>query len=227
MHHIMRRRGQIAPVFLVVATLLLLAVGFAFNVVGFQSTAGAAMGGALRSGALAGLHQFDPVKAACGRYALRVNAISSTDCDGNTVDSVGTTAASVVRSYVDDALVGVGASGDYLSIFNPTGGLAATLADLNGTDGGTVDGLDVEILNPAYTEGQSNERALNSAYDASVTSCAGASVYPAGVLSALDGACYTRATIVVRLILTLTQAGSGGATQIVRTFSASAGTDIE
>lgn len=225
---LMRRRGQIAPVFLVVATLLLLAVGFAFNVVGFQSTAGAAMGGALRSGALAGLHQFDPVKAACGRYALRVNATTSTDCDDNTVSSVGTTAASVVRAYVDDALTGVGGvSGDYLSIFNPTGGLEATLADLNGTDGGTVDGLDVEILNPAYTEGQSNERALNSAYDASVTSCAGNGVYPAGVLSALDGACYTRATIVVRLILTLTQAGSGGATQIVRTFSASAGTDIE
>ena len=223
----MRRRGQIAPVFLVVATLLLLAVGFAFNVVGFHSTAGAAMGGALRSGALAGLHQFDPVKAACGRYALRINAISSTDCDGNLVSSAGTTAASMVRIYVRDALVGVGASGDYTGIFNPTGGLSTTLADLNGTDGGTVDGLDVEILNPAYTEGQSNERALNSAYDPEVASCAGSGIYPAGVRSVLDSACYTRATIVVRLILTLTQAGSGGATQIVRTFSASAGTDVE
>jgi hypothetical protein len=223
----MSARGQIAPVFLVVATLLVLAVGFAINVVGFQSTAGAAMGGALRSAALAGLHQFDPVKSACGRYALRVSATTSTDCEGNTISSSGTTAASVVRDYVSDALVGVGASGDYLGIFSPSGGIATTIADAAGTNGGTEDGLDVEIINPAYSSGQTNERALNGAFDDSVSSCAGAGVYPAGVTSALDGACYTRATIVVRLILTLRQSGSAGDTTITRIFSASAGTDVE
>jgi hypothetical protein len=222
----MSRRGQIAPIFLVIATLVMLAVGFVINVVGFQSTAGAAMGGALRSAAVAGLHQFDPVKAACGRYALRVSATSSTDCDGNTVSSNGTTAASVVRDYVVDALTGVGSSADYESVFS-SGLLASVIADVAGTSGGTTDGLDVEIINPAYSSGQSNERALNGAFDDGVASCAGTGVYPAGVTSALDGACYQRATIVVRLILTLTQTGAGGNTTITRVFSASAGTDVE
>lgn len=222
----MRRRGQIAPIFLVIATLVMLAIVFAVNIVGFQSTAGAAMGGALRSAAIAGLHQFDPVKAACGRYALRVSATSSTDCDGNTVASSGTTAASVVRDYVADALLGIGASGDYTSIFS-SASLAATISDPAGTNGGTTNGLDVEIINPAYSSGQTNERALNSAFDSSASNCAGSGVYPAGVTSVLDGACYTRATIVVRLTLTLNQTGAGGDVSITRTFAASAGTNVE
>jgi hypothetical protein len=225
----MSRRGQIAPIFMIVATMVMVAILFAINVVGFQSTAGAAMGGALRSGALAGLQQFDPVKSACGRYAMRLSATTSVDCEGTTVASVsspaGTTATSVIRQYVTDALVGVGASGDYQSLF--IGTIATIIADTAGTAGATKDGLDVEIINPAYSAGQTNERMLNTALDTARPNCAGSGIYPAGVLSSIDGACYTSATVVVRLTLKLYQTGSATGQTITRAFSASAGTNLE
>lgn len=202
-----RRRGQTLPLFAVIMSAVGVAVTFFFDIAMVRTNAQAAMDGALRASALAGLHEVD---ASEGFRRWKIDQGSADD---------------VVRLYMARNLVGGEIDpGSYSALFDEAS-LALSLAQ--STEEQTRSGVDVEILNPLpfAISGESSTGTYNGiAHRASASgACGGAGSYPEALLSAIDGQCYDRPTVIVRIRLnvdTLTVS-----TPVTRIVSVSAGTN--
>ena len=86
-------------------------------------------------------------------------------------------------------------AGGYVNIFGSRSAAISLLS--SGTNGGTTDGLDVEILDPAAQDGQTGEAFLNGVAE-SVSPC-GAGNFPQSLQSSLTGECYDTATVILRI----------------------------
>lgn len=197
------------------------------NVTGYRAAAGIALESAARGGALRAVDNPDSDYAYARWYIRTDNAADST--------------YALARQFAGYTILGASGgsyvTGDYRDLF-VTPADAASLDDVftrdtapaEGTYAATRDGVDVEIINPAVSgDDPTSYRYLNGAAagadgDPSGFSCGTAGAYPAGVLSVLDGQCYYRSTVVVRIRISARQLG-GGAVTISRALGVSHGTN--
>jgi hypothetical protein len=226
LHPHSRARGQIIPFMAVALGGLVLIAVFFINTFGLTTLVVRAEEGAAHQAGLAALQQIDH-SAGLARWAIDPKA-----------------ATAVARDYVSYNLAGMAGGspashGSYYGFIDgssiPGGNLAALLHNVGGTNGDTVDGLDVEVIVPAQTSGQTSEHYLNC--DPSASSCISMpanplpscdttveSTHPQAVGSALTGGCYTHSAIILRLRLHAFQLG--GSALIERIIVTQAGTDV-
>jgi hypothetical protein len=203
-----RRRGQALPLFAVIMSAIGVAITFFFDIAMVRTNAQTAVDGSLRASAIAGLHEVDATEG------FRRWKIDESDADD------------VVRLYVARNLIGgeIG-PGSYATLFDEP---SLVLALAQSTEDDTRSGLDVEILNPlpfAISGGQSTGTYNGTPHRAGSTGGCGIGVgeYPEALLSAIDGVCYNRPTVVIRLRLMVDAIGVS--TPMTRTISVSAGTN--
>ena len=224
-----RSRGQVIPALAVALGVIVLVAVFFINAFGFTTLVARAEESAGHQAGMAALAQVDH-SAGLARWEIDPKAATVT-----------------ARDYVSYNLVGMtegspASHGSYYGFIDnpsiPGGDLSALLHDVDGTAGGTVDGLDVEVIVPAQVSGQVSGHYLNC--DTQAPSCTSAPAspppdcnttekvppqYPQAVGSALlPGQCFTHSAVILRLRLHAFQLG--GSVLIERVIVTQAGTDV-
>lgn len=238
-----RRRAQYFPVFVFLILGLFTFMLIVYNLFGQQTSAGVALDTAIRNAAYAAAQnasQGDDLSG--GRWLIDAEAATPVARSMLVAGIVGesaqlgtTTVGSLDRMFRQSKCL-TGGSDDAAT-------MTACLLDLDlsavsrgsGTAGGTAGltryGADIEIINPALVQGQTSYRTLNCVGTCTdETSSSGAilcdSDYPQQVASTLlDGRCFDRAVIVIRIALPVRQL-SGNSIDIVRSGFLGVGTDV-
>jgi hypothetical protein len=221
-----RARGQILPwMVLLLSTMMIVAV-FMVNVLGFQSLANRAAEDAGHQAGLASLQQVDHAAGLARWEILPMQATA------------------MARQFAVYNLVGMtegtpASAASYAGFFDLSGTGYTNLTDLlnspAGTQGDTVDGLDVEIIIPAQDASQTSDHYLNCDPDGNSCLTSGVSPsaacdttgqnsYPQAMSSSITGQCYVHSVIILRFRLHAIQLGIGGA-QIEQVVVTQAGTN--
>jgi hypothetical protein len=207
-------------------SIMMIVAVFMVNVLGFQSLANRAAEDAGHQAGLAGLQQVDHT-AGLARWEILPMEATATARQFAVYNLVGMTEGSPASAA------------NYAGFFDLSGTGYTKLADLlnnsAGTQGDTVDGLDVEIIIPAQDASQTSDHYLNC--DPAGNSCLTSGVspspscdptaqgnYPQAMGSSITGQCYTHSVIILRFRLHAIQLGIGGA-QIEQVVVTQAGTN--
>jgi len=178
----MRRRGQILPIFVVAMSSIGLIVTFFLNTAMLRTNAEVVIDNSLRSGGIAALFAVDEGRGFERWY----------------IDPVEATAAA--RRWVGLNLAGDSAiaDADYQGLFQSD--LDALVARAQGTSGDTAAGIDVEVLNPLpfAMSGESSDADYNGVPEAAEL-CSVIGSWPQALRSSIDGLCYDKPTVVIRL----------------------------
>lgn len=199
-------RGQVLPIMAALMALLVIVALFFFNITMYESNARNASANSLRLTGLVLLQQVDPA-AAFERW--RIEPV---------------TAMALARELVNENLDGnpVISPASYQGLFADD--LDDVLSDTGGTAGATRTGLDIEIINPAERSGQESQTYLNDPNVNVADSCT-SGIFPEQVRSSITDECYEHPTVVLRLILPVSQL-TGNQNFITEIVVLSMGTDV-
>jgi hypothetical protein len=223
-----RARGAALLVMTLVISVLAIVVAYFSNTLGYQSAADIALRSAMRSGGIAAagiaLPDGDPSYSGDDGFARWFidPGVGEIAVEGVPLSTWAEGTGGEARRIALLVLSGeAGRSGTFADRFAPD--LAVILGQ--STNDLSRDGMDVEVINPAVDAATPGCASQNGGNCVSATSCTAASVFPAGIISELDGNCYTAPTVVLRIRIAVVQ--TSGTVTLTRTLAAGAGVNIE
>lgn len=187
-------RGQVLIIALVFIGIFMLLAWFLIDIAGIQNVASRAISGSLRLSGLATLQERGTTDD-YGRWYVCPPMGQGSYTAGNSCDGLDGDYAA--RQFVAQNLVG-DAAGGYGEIWLSRASALDILSRPDGTNNGTQDGLDVEILDPAAQAGQTSDRFLNGLAQTVVTDNPGS--FPECIRSELlPGPCFSTATVILHI----------------------------
>ena len=185
-------RGQVLISALFFIGIFMLVAWFLIDIAGIQNVASRAISGSLRLSGLATLQERGTTDD-YGRWYVCPPTGQGSYTAGNSCAGLDSDYAA--RQFLAQNLVG-DAAGGYDEIW-----LSSALDIISrpdGTNNGTQDGLDVEILDPAAQAGQTSDRFLNGVAQTVVTDNPGS--FPECIRSELlPGPCFSTATVILHI----------------------------